>query len=107
MKCRGEIVAPSGVVGLSRQKSRMSFSELVGKIWEVVITSPNDRIQVNECLKCGDIEVDDMWQEMPTVVKDAVKEGGITVNGKMKTCDRCAGCISTHSMVYGLKERTH
>lgn len=104
MKYRGEIVAPAGVVGLSRQKSRMSFSELIGKIWEAVITAPNDRIQVNECIKCGDLEVDDEWQEIPIVVKEAVKEGGITVNGKMKTCDCCAGCISAHTMIYGLKE---
>lgn len=105
MKCKGEVIAPAGVVSLDRQrKVRTIFSEFVERIWEAVITNPNDRIQVNECIKCGDLEVDDEWQEMPAIVKEAVKEGGITVRGKMKTCDRCAGCISAHSMVYGLKE---
>lgn len=103
MKCKGKVIAPAGVVAV-KNKARMSLLELAGKIWEAMITNPNDRIQVNECAKCGDLEVDDEWQEMPVIVKEAVKEGGITVNGKMKTCDRCAGCISAHSMIYGLKE---
>ncbi len=105
MECRGEIVAPAGVVGLTRSKAKIGFSELFGKIWEAMIaTNRNDRLHVNLCVKCGDLEVEDEWVEIPRILREAVKEGGVVVNGKVKVCDRCANCISARSMVYGLKE---
>lgn len=99
MKCKGEIVAPVGIVG----KTRMSFSELMGKIWEAIIAH-NNRLQVDTCIKCGDLQIDGVWIESPPLLRDAVTEGAVTVNGKLLICDRCANCVSAHSMVYGLKE---
>ena len=93
--CDGTIVAPVGKHG--EAEIRFGLIEFLKRFWEKIIcfytVDELNQSKVNMCLKCGDLEIDENWLNIPHPSKprisEAIKSGSIIINGMLKVCHFC------------------
>lgn len=90
--CKGPIVAPTKSMSVAIQDG-FSLIRFFKRFFEKVSIRLNPP-EVNMCLRCGDLQIQEVWQKIPhpqkPIISDAVKSGGITINGYLVRCDFCA-----------------
>lgn len=89
--CTGEIITPTKKANIATQNS-FSLMGYFQRFFEKVSLRLNPP-KVNMCLKCGDLQIQEVWQKIPypqkPIISDAIKSGGITINGYLVRCDLC------------------